>query len=368
MSWINKVKAILIVAISTIISFFIIEYFYRFTSNDGINNPHRTMLFEAGDNFKNHDGYLKYFPNKEIRSVTLYSKSEPSSIDDLVIEFDYQIRTNNLGLVMQRDVYPNETAIYVIGDSFTEGQGASPWFYELEDSYDVTKPKILNLGILGTGPQQWENLASATSRELGLDVVATVVNIIPYDMLREIWHFKERELNCLYRASCDYVLGFQGYEFLSQESDDDIKQSLLDNLKSDKNSISSSESNFSTLKELLKKSEVIIDLFALFKRSIDEKSDTVAANKASILALRESALGNFYVNVISQKNLDSSNYANDLIAQQLIDFLNENQITYSLCDIPVDGFHKYDGHPNAKGYKIVRECTESSIKALVTDI
>ena len=102
---------------------------------------------------------------------------------------------------MKQDVFPKKRAIFVVGDSFTEGQGASPWFYDLEDAYDAEGTQLINLGILGTGPQQWENLASSTRQQLGLDVVATVINIIPPAMRRPVWTFKERELNCLHKAS-----------------------------------------------------------------------------------------------------------------------------------------------------------------------
>ena len=363
MSWTDSIKAVAIISVSTIMSFFIVEYSYRNIIHEYLNKDfvHRIMLFELGNNFRNHDDYFKYFPNEEIRSTTLYSKSKPTSIDDLVIEYDYIIHTNNFGLVMRRDVLPNERAIFVIGDSFTEGQGASPWFYELEDSYDVTKPKILNLGILGTGPQQWKNLASSTSKELGLDVVATVVNIIPGDMDRNVWTFKERELNCLYRALCYYVYGFQGYKFVPEESNDDIKRAVLNRLINSKNVTNSSDLSFGTIKDILKQSRVIVDLYRYF---YIDKSSYVLSNEASLLALREAVSGKIYVNVVSQKNISSSNYANNNNAKRLIDFLHGNQIKYKWCDIPVDGFHKNDGHPNANGYKILRECTRDALDEL----
>ena len=40
-----------------------------------------------------------------------------------------------------------------MGDSFTEGQGATPWFYELEKDFSGSVIKPVNLGILGTGPR-----------------------------------------------------------------------------------------------------------------------------------------------------------------------------------------------------------------------
>ena len=52
MIWINRFKALVIISLSTIISFFIVEYSYRYIVNDP--NPYntRTMLFETGENFK----------------------------------------------------------------------------------------------------------------------------------------------------------------------------------------------------------------------------------------------------------------------------------------------------------------------------
>lgn len=369
MNWTNSLKALAIISLSTIISFFLVEYSYRYIKDEDPKSSgyiDRTMLFEAGDNFQNFNGYFKYFPNQEIRSTTLYSKPEPTSIDDLVIEYDYLIRTNNFGLVMKRDVSPNEHAIFVIGDSFTEGQGASPWFYELEDSYDANGDQIINLGILGTGPQQWENLASSTTQQLGLEVVATVVNIIPADMNRPVWTFKQRELNCLHNASCDYVFGFQGYNFVSKESDHDIKLSVLNSIINSKN-IFSSDLKFSSIKAFLKQSLVIVDLYNFFKPKPFPVL-TVTDNEEALLSLNEAVSRNLYVNVVSQKSINSINYSDHKNAKRLIEFLNENQIKHKWCDIPVDGFHKNDGHPNAYGYNILRECTRYALSKLETTI
>ena len=366
MSWTNSLKALAIISLSTIISFFLVEYSYRYIQDEDPKSDYnlRTMLFEAGDNFQNFNGYFKYFPNQEIRSTTLYLKSEPTSIDDLVIEYDYLIRTNNFGLVMKRDVSPNEHAIFVIGDSFTEGQGASPWFYELEDSYDANGAQIINLGILGTGPQQWENLASSTTQQLGLEVVATVVNIIPADMNRSVWTFKQRELNCLHNASCDYVFGFQGYNFVSKESDHDIKLSVLNSIINSPNR-SSSGLTFSSIKDFLKQSRVIVDLYNFFK---SKPHSALKDNEAALLSLNEAVSRNLYVNVVSQKSINSINYSDNKIAKRLIEFLNENQIKHKWCDIPVEGFHKNDSHPNAYGYNILRECTRYALSKLETTI
>ena len=62
------------------------------------------MLFESGTNFRNYDNFFKYEPNISIRSVTLYSKTNPVNVDDVIIEYDYIISTNNAGLVMNADL------------------------------------------------------------------------------------------------------------------------------------------------------------------------------------------------------------------------------------------------------------------------
>ena len=367
MIWIDKLKAALVVITSSIISFLGVEYSYQHivdidTGTD--SDFHRTMLFEAGNNFQNHDGFFKYFPNKEIRSATLYSKSNPKSIKDIVIEYDYTISTNNAGLVMQKNVFSNDRVIFVVGDSFTEGQGASPWFYDLENSYDNDKAKLVNLGILGTGPKQWQNLASSISKELQLDVIATVINIIPDDLTRKVWVFVPRVLECLNQASCDYPLGFQGYNFSAQENNDNIKRSVLNNIaKFESGDMSYSQIN--NIKDLIKKSRVIMDIYKYFTNKPEEK--ILEINESSLLALNEAASGNFYVNVVSQKNLNSTSYKENKTAVRLIEFLQKNEIRYKWCDIPTNGYHKYDPHPNTNGYKILRECTRSAIEKFVLD-
>lgn len=361
MSCINIIKTTFLICISSIISFLIVEYSYRQIKYADIKTdyPNPTMLFEASDNFKNHDGFFKYFPNKEIRSTTLYSKTTPKSIDDLVIAYDYLIHTNNVGLVMQKDLFPQERVIFVIGDSFTEGQGAPPWFYDLEKSYDIANIKIVNLGIIGTGPQQWENLASSIKKELRLDVIATIVNIIPDDIRREVWTFKDRELDCLHRASCDYVLRFQGYKFAAKESYDDIKQSVLRTLVETDTIVKSDY--LSKIKNIIKKSRVIFDLYHYFRLTISVQPKI---NEASLLALNRAASGNFYVNVVSEKGVNSTNFMDSKNAMQLIEFLQKHKIRYQWCDIPADGYHKYDFHPNVNGYKILRKCTKDALDKL----
>ena len=355
----ERFKALSLILVSCGVAFLIVEFSYRFIKGLGVKNEFtvRTMLFDSGNNFQNHEGYFKYFPNTSIRSLTLYSKTEPKDIADIVIEYDYVISTNNVGLVMTNDLETNDKVAFVIGDSFTEGQGALPWFYDLESGYDTPDfIKLVNLGILGTGPMQWKNLASSITKELGLRVKGSVVNIIPADMPRSVWNFKVRELECLSKAKCDYLYGFQGYKFIDSEGNEDIKRNIL---KSINQSIHIG-SFFQLIRYFAKRSHVVTVIYDEFV-SLNDNDDVVTQNEVALLALKAAVNDKFFVNVVSEKSVNSTNYEDYRYAKGLIEFLEVNSIDYGWCDIPLDGFHKNDSHPNAKGYTVLRKCTENAL-------
>ena len=135
----KKYILFLITIISIFITFLVLEVGYRFLVKSNIINL-KVMLYQVGKNFKNEKDFVIYQTNQSIRHMTLFTKEEIVSPNDIIIETDYNIETNNLGLVMKKDIYKNDRVLLVIGDSFTEGQGAEPWFYDLEkDNYLSTK-------------------------------------------------------------------------------------------------------------------------------------------------------------------------------------------------------------------------------------
>lgn len=359
MNWIDRAISLLVVSASSVLAFFFVEYSYRFIMEHSTANTHRnlTMLFEVGKNFVNYDGYFKYYPEVEIRSLALFSKDYPRKIEDVVVEYDYKIRTNNAGLVMQSKLKKNDIVVFVIGDSFTEGQGASPWFYDLENSYKIYPWKLVNLGIIGTGPMQWKNLADSIADEFDLTVAGAVVNIIPDDMRRGVWNFHEREISCLSQLKCDYDFGFQGYSFRPEQSHDDIRHMLLERLNT---------KSFNSVKDYIKRSHVIYDVYKFFRdyrnRNVPHAYSVGSQpNEEALLALRAVFGGKFFVNVVSEKHINSQNFLRHDRAKLLVEFLNANAINYSWCDIPINGFNVNDLHPNQHGYEILRECTREAL-------
>jgi len=364
MSWISRAKELSIALASTLIALLILEFSYRLVSEEASKNVYSeaTMLFESGKNFRNFEGYFKYFPNRSIRSMTLYSSPQSDSIDDIVIEYDYRIETNNIGLVMKGDVRPRDRVAFVIGDSFTEGQGATPWFYQLEDGGDRWPVRLVNLGILGTGPMQWKNLADAITEELELRVDALVINIIPGDMNRPIWTFNDRELRCLYNVDCDYTFGFQGYHFREEHTLEDVKFSVLSSIMevAEKPIFFDQSFFLAKIKEYAKNSRVISDIYRYLQVSFFY-SELVQMNEQALISIRDGVEGKLYVNVVAEKHINSTNVKSNRYAWTLIEFLKNNGIKYSWCDIHPHGFHENDGHPNSLGYETLKRCTEDAL-------
>ena len=59
-------------------------------------------------------------------------------------EYSIWSTTNNLGLVQASDAQPGKPSIAIFGDSFTEPQATTPWFYALENHWKRLDPKAIH--------------------------------------------------------------------------------------------------------------------------------------------------------------------------------------------------------------------------------
>lgn len=147
------IKNILVAIVSVVIGLVLFEVLAGFFIEKELSNDHgrsrRYMLFGTADGapaFRNQEKIFSYQPNSNIRPVAYYENG-----DQLVKEYDYEFKTNNFGLVQRLDAVKDHPSILVLGDSFTEGQGATPWFYSLEEGNNNKKMQLINGGLLGTG-------------------------------------------------------------------------------------------------------------------------------------------------------------------------------------------------------------------------
>jgi|TARA_B100001093_G_scaffold405636_1_gene393931 hypothetical protein len=343
-----------ILLISIILSLTVIEFFFIFKNKDLMNNikkfnPHdRFMLFEQGDVFKNVESFFKYHSNKNILSKTFYKDD-----NEWIEEYSYEISTNNFGLVQKNNLIENKKSILLLGDSFVEGQGANSWVNNFDGFYKDYQ--IINGGIIGTGPQQFELIENHISKNFIIQKV--VFFYIGDDIRRNIFNMPEKTLDCLkdYKK-CTGNENFYGYPLRENDPTEFLKfLNKYRNYQEDKLPF------YDKVKINLKKK--ITDLYII---------------KIPINVLRQ----RFYKsdNEYIKRNFDSINnlflkYKNDIIFVQLKsknevifgkefdtfyaeNFIKKKTKNHFSCDFNnnINFFHKEDMHPNKDGYNNLYQC------------
>jgi hypothetical protein len=183
---------------SALIGILLVEVFcWVFVPNLGRNMPNNRVVFFGGEGpiFENHGDIFTYTPHNTVRNVTAFFSS-----DDFAVEYDYRFRTNNLGLVQDADVAPVRKSLLLLGDSFTEGQGAEPWFRVVSPTIERLGYQPVNGGVLGTGFQQWLELGGYLSSK-NIDVSKVIVLFISDDYQRPVWNVPSPVFKCISSAS-----------------------------------------------------------------------------------------------------------------------------------------------------------------------
>src|SRR5262249_22515174 len=134
------------------------EIFLRYSYSPPYQWDLRLTFLSEGEVYQNKDwGGFVYAPDARIRLLTYYIV-EPS-VPKLAKEFEYDIVTNSYGLVQRSEIDSSKPSLFLLGNSYTEGQGASPWFYDFEARWPKdSRYQVINGGIQGTGIEAWEKL------------------------------------------------------------------------------------------------------------------------------------------------------------------------------------------------------------------
>src|SRR3984893_7641877 len=125
----TKIGSWLLIIPSASIGILLVELFCWLFSVDRLSQGvyqwnQRIIFFDGRDTiFENHQDIFTYIPHDEIRNLTGFF-----SDDECIGGHDYHCRTNNVGLVQDSDSVPEREPLLLLGDSFTGGQGAEPWF------------------------------------------------------------------------------------------------------------------------------------------------------------------------------------------------------------------------------------------------
>jgi hypothetical protein len=141
-----------------------------------------------------------YLPHANIREVQVYGILSLLRLGPRFnVEYDCRMRSNNLGFIQGRDVEPEGDWTLILGDSFTSGEGGSPWFERLQ----ARRPNdlLINADLPGTGPGQWERMLRYL-RGLGLHIRRILVIAMSNDFRRKPFIWATEALNCIDHNVC----------------------------------------------------------------------------------------------------------------------------------------------------------------------
>lgn len=142
----------------------------------------RSLMFSSPTWKLDSGNAVRYLPNQKIRTVAAYEGN---------IEYDIQFQTNNLGFVDNvdyvREAASNKKYYAFVGDSFTAGyHGGESWVPQLRDRVRGQNVGIYNLGIGGTGVEQFSRLLKSVSQQIKFSTI--VVLAISNDFQRKSWY------------------------------------------------------------------------------------------------------------------------------------------------------------------------------------
>jgi hypothetical protein len=303
------------------------------------------FLFITADTVRNvASGIPGYKPNASVHEVSIYNTSPGG----FATEYDVRFHTNNQGNVQLADTFCNRTTIAVVGDSFAQGQGSVPWFYDLERTIPTSAqtPQLVNLGFMGTGVAIWKRALEHYRSCYKFSKIMLI--FIGDDWYRPVWDFTPHDLECVSGNPCkDQTIFFFPLQLgktaaeLEQEvsrMSPQASQGWLGSMRS------------LTLAGLAMKSIADSKKFALSQEAFSDIAGMVAKQDLILLhiPMREETL----TGPLSQ-------------TQRAVDWLAHGGYAVQECPIESSDFLPHDPHPNQKGYSKIRRCVETILLKLV---
>ena len=354
------IKNILISLLSIFIGLVLFEMIAGMIIGKELSNDHdrsrRYMLFGTSDNtpaFRNQGKIFTYTPNINVRSTTYYEVES-----GLHKEYDYEFKTNNLGLVQKLNINQDQPSTLVLGDSFTEGQGATPWFYELE-SKNSKSTQLINGGILGTGFAQWKILNDQLV-DSGIRISKVIVPFISDDYQRIIWNFPDRVLNCL--GEIKTCKGDEGYYPNPQKDNETFVNQLR---------------QFRDAEYADKKAAKEKRFFRQYFPSLhfiwgymkhEYKLRYANRNLPAIEALIKQYGSNIiFIHIPTKEELERGKTPNSLgqLAREKINSSGGKLVDgFNACGLETKDYFANDPHPNPEGYKKIAACVDKVIQQL----
>jgi hypothetical protein len=360
----------LLVLVGTVVGVVLMEVAWRVYSFAVAEEPvyhwkKRIMFFEGeGSIFRNVNRIFTYVPNSTIHSRAVYF-----SDSDYVVEYDYRFRTNNFGLVQDNDLVRRKKSVLLLGDSFTEGQGAEPWFRQLRPQIERFGYQAINGGIFGTGFLQWWHLHHHLS-ENGIAIEKLVVLFISGDYIRPVWNFPDRVLRCT--TALEHCDGSEGYYRLPPPEREASWVSKIREVRTPKRTAIKPP----TLKEQLKRAApATYQVYRLLKDWMNTASappsnaaneEWVAAQVIAEMVARYGVGNVVFVHLPQKHELDEPTAEGLRVRQAIASAGGQLVDGFKQCGLTPDDYFEIDGHPNPAGYNKIVVCVSRTVEAFLS--
>ncbi len=355
-SFAGKLATWLLIIPSAVIGILLVEVFcWLFVPWIGLNIPgrdSRVVFFEGlGQIFENHADIFTYLSDNNVRNVTAFFNK-----NDYNIEYDYRFRTNNLGLTQNDDVLTGRKSLLLLGDSFTEGQGAEPWFGLTAPAIETLGFQPINGGVLGTGFGQWLKLTRYLTAK-GIDVRKIVVIFISDDYHRPVWNITPEVFHCLLASSLCRVDTSYFYHLPSAQE----LPSWINRVRVARGPLRP---------QLEPRAAALLPATYSVYMYFRQLLTFAKAERQSRVAIRDLIATYGPENVaflqLPQKDeLDRGPDSLGLRARQAIEDAGGKLFDgFKLCGLTKADYYEHDNHPNRAGYSKIATCTKTVINHL----
>jgi len=344
---------------SPIVGLLLVEFFCRvffpsLSDNQGVYQWPRSVIFFDGRGtiFQNHEDIFTFVPDSEIRHVAGFI-----SDDDLDVRYDYHFRTNNLGLVQDADVVPGRESLLLLGDSFTEGQGAEPWFRLVSREIDKLGYQAVNGGLIGTGFEQWLKLERYLVAQ-NVRIRKLVVLFISDDYYRPVWNFNAATLRCL---SSLPLCRFEESHFYRLPPREELSSWIV-KIRSSRGTMTK------TWLKVHAEALLPITYHTFYRvRSFIGRHGTQQQSRSAIAQLLKiyGAENVAFIHLPQQDEIDSGPNDLGLEARRSIQEAGGQLFDgFKLCRLTAIDYGAIDGHPNSAGYAKIASCATEVIRTV----
>jgi hypothetical protein len=294
----------------------------------------RRVAFISPEAFENKTGYYAFRPSSSVREVAYY----PDAQGSFTLEYDCTFASDRMGFPSNAIAY-EQSEVLLLGDSYAQGSGGCAWLPGLAD--DV-RNRIYSAAMLGTGVKHWRNILADLERIRKPAKILVV--FITHDFYRPDWVFPEQQLACLaQRGDCTG-------QFWYPVSDASAA------ISAERYALRTPQLGKSGMSKLLRYHlTASFTLFERFKRRTESDSQSLQDSLAIVAELAARyPLKLIWVNEKSEVETPEPR------TQRLWDRLAALDVTR--CTIPKEGFLERDGHPNARGYSVLKACVERVVR------